>query len=102
HLLTDKNWVSDAPNGSGPFTPKFIELLDGTGIQFDDTIVDVVGHYGPHPQANQITYDFLVNALKGIPKNTSQYVKAFQDALAKLGKEAATPGTPLNKALTDH
>jgi hypothetical protein len=46
HLMTNKNRVSSAPNGEGPFTPKFEELLDGTGIDFEDDInkVFVQGH----------------------------------------------------------
>ena len=103
HLMSDKNWVSDAPNGLGPYTPKFLQLLKGTGLTLQDdlNLVDVVGHSGPHPGANQYTYDFLVNAVKGLARGTPEYKQAIVDALKKLGKEATTQGTTLNKLLTD-
>jgi RHS repeat-associated protein len=102
HIMTDKNSVSDAPNGQGPFTPKFKELLEGTGIELSDdlNIKDVIGHSGPHPEANQYTYDALVNAVKGLAKNSPEYIKSITETLKKLGLEAATPGTPLNRMLT--
>jgi hypothetical protein len=50
--------------------------------------------------ANKYTYDYLVNAVKGLAKGSHQYKAAVEKALAELGKEAVTPGAPLNKMIT--
>ena len=102
HIMTDKNSVSDAPNGAGPFTPKFKDLLDGTGISLGDDInlVEVEGHSGPHPEANEYVWDAFQNAIKGLKKGSEGYKQAVIATFQKLGKEAATPGTPLNLMLT--
>jgi RHS repeat-associated protein len=101
HIMTDKNYVSGAPNGQGPFTPKFEELLRGTGIKLGDdiNIVEVAGHTGPHPEANQYVFDYLQRAVSGLVRGTPEYKAAIEKALKKLGEECATPGTPLNKML---
>jgi hypothetical protein len=103
HIMTDKNTKSSAPDGAGPFTPKFEKLLAGTGLKLSDdlNLVDVVGHSGPHPEANQYVYDALVNAVKGLARKSPEYKQAIIDTLRKLGNDCATPGTKLNGLITN-
>lgn len=104
HVLTDKNYISTAPDGAGPFTPQFKELLEGTELKFGDdiNIVEVLGHKGPHPEANLYTLNFLRKAISGLTKYTPEYNTAVEKAVQRLGEEAATPGSPLNKMLVKH
>ena len=74
-----------------------------TGIKLSDdiNIVEVAGHTGPHPEANQYVFDFLQRAVNGFVRGTPEYKAAIENALKKLGEQCATPGTPLNRILVD-
>lgn len=72
------------------------------GMTLEDKLnkVYVVGHHGPRPEAyHREIFDRLYGATKGL--QGSAYTKKFKETLEKLGKEAATKGSHLNKLLTE-
>lgn len=101
HICTDKNCISTA-NG-GPWTPVFKEIFDGANLSFNDAInkVKVFGHQGPHPKEyHQYVYDKLSRRTIGLSPKTQEYRQAVESTLEKIGKDAQTPGTQVNKWLT--
>ncbi|MGH9438092.1 MAG: AHH domain-containing protein [Terriglobia bacterium] len=96
HEWTNKNWISRA--GGGPFSPQFAKLLDRAGMEFDDAVVAVAGHSGPHPEYNAIVLERLTEATEGL--TGKQFEKAFKLELDKLMKETFKKGTELNKMIT--
>ena len=102
HIMTDKNYTSSAPNGEGPYTPKFIKLLKGTGLnlQSEENIISVLNHKAKAPQANKVVYDALIAAIKGLKQGSPEYTQAIIGKLKDLAKESITPGTLLNQLLT--
>jgi hypothetical protein len=99
HIATNKNSISKARGG--PWTPRFEPLFRRAGMDMDDAAnkVFVPGHKGPHPEAyHSAVYDRLVNAVRG--KNGAAYRDALDKELRAIGREAATPGTLLNRLIT--
>ncbi|WP_420127656.1 AHH domain-containing protein [Longimicrobium sp.] len=99
HIATNKNTVSKARGG--PWTPRFKPLFDRAGMSMDDVANTVVvpGHKGPHPAAyHSAVYDRLTNAVRG--KDGLAYRQALTEELQAIGREAATPGSLLNRLLT--
>jgi hypothetical protein len=99
HLATDKNWVSTARGG--PWSPRLDALFKKAGMTLQDgmNIISLGGHYGPHPEAyHAAVFKRLKEATEGL--SGPEYTKAFKAALSKLADEAKTPGTELNKLLT--
>jgi hypothetical protein len=99
HIATNKNTVSKARGG--PWTPRFKPLFDRAGMSMDDVANTVVvpGHKGPHPAAyHNAVYVRLTNAVRG--KNGLAYRQALTEELRAIGREAATPGSLLNRLLT--
>lgn len=63
-------------------------------------VVPVAGHKGPHPQRyHERVYSRLEEATKGCRKVT-ECREILVNELRQLAKEAASPGSGLNKLLT--
>jgi hypothetical protein len=63
--------------------------------------VRVTGHKGPHPEEyHQEVFDRLSEAMQGC-RNIQQCRDALTGALQRLGRLISTPGTRLNKLVTD-
>lgn len=63
-------------------------------------VVPVAGHKGPHPQRyHERVYSRLEEATKGCRKMT-ECREILVNELRQLAKEAASPGSGLNKLLT--
>jgi hypothetical protein len=72
-------------------------MFDKAGMSMNDAdnIVNVIDHAGPHPEAyHQEVYNRLQNATAGL--SGGDYASAFRGALQSIGREVATPGSPLN------
>ncbi len=100
HIATDKNSIS-AVRG-GPWTPQFEPLFEKAGVSMNSlsnkTIV--FGHRGPHPQAyHEAVYNSLIAATAGL--DGEQYRAAFLNQLHVLAVQIATPGTSLNRLVTN-
>lgn len=101
HIATDKNVVSKLRGG--PWTPRFEAIFRRAGLSLKDAVnkVRVAGHSGPHPEAyHRAVFDRLLSATNGLRGGTDAYRQAVIRELEKIGKEAATRGTSLNKLLT--
>ncbi len=99
HIATDKNSVS--PARGGPWTPRFKKIFDKAGMDLQDALnkINVPGHRGPHPEKyHQAVFDRLTSATNGL--NGPAYRNALETELRAIGKDAATPGNPLNRLLT--
>ncbi len=96
HLLTNKNSLSTAANG--PYTPKFESMARRAGMDLDDPLnrIMVDGHYGPHPAANELTYQRLVAATRG----ATDYQSAFFAEIVRLRRDSVTKGSLLNRLIT--
>ena len=97
HIATDKN-----EKAGQRWTEKFKDLFDRAGVSLQDprNKVLVLGHKGRHPnEYHEAIFDRLSRATDGLSG------EAARDALLKeldiLGKEVATPGTVLNKLVTN-
>ncbi|RKH34669.1 hypothetical protein D7Y13_21760 [Corallococcus praedator] len=100
HLATIRN--STSASRGGPWTPRFQRIFRKAGMELKDpeNIVEVPGHRGPHPQRyHQRVYDRLEEATRGC-RNVNQCREMLVAELRKLGQEASTQGTGLNKLLT--
>jgi hypothetical protein len=101
HIATDK-WNS-ATHSGGPWTPRFKDLFERADMSLNDPAnkVRVNGHKGPHPEEyHQEVFDRLSEAMQGC-RNTQQCAEALKGALQKLGRLITTPGTRLNKLVTE-
>jgi hypothetical protein len=101
HIATDK-W-DKALHSGGPWTPRFRELFARAGMSLDDPAnkVRVKGHKGPHPEEyHQEVFDRLSEAMQGC-RNVQQCGEALTRALQRLGRLISTPGTRLNKLVTE-
>ncbi|WNG13648.1 hypothetical protein F0U63_02405 [Cystobacter fuscus] len=100
HLATDKNDTS-AVRG-GPWTPLFALLFAQAGMSLDDpaNIVQLKGHYGPHPQEyHEEVYRRLRFALLRCPNEDACRGRLAAE-LRRIAKEVCTPGSLLNNLLT--
>jgi RHS repeat-associated protein len=99
HLATNKNWVSEARGG--PWSPKFESIFKKAGMTLDDAAnrIRIPGHACPHPEAyHQEVFDRLTRATRGL--SSDKYKDALLKELDRLGCEASTKGSKLNKLLT--
>jgi hypothetical protein len=83
------------------WTPLFEELFDEAGVSMQDAAnkVRVAGHFGPHPERyHSYVYYYLLDQTAGATGNALT-VKLL-NALEFLADECATPGTILNKLIT--
>jgi A nuclease family of the HNH/ENDO VII superfamily with conserved AHH len=86
----------------GPWTPLFEELFARAGRRLKDpqNIVPIRGHKGPHPQRyHQIVLETLQRALGGC-STIAQCRARLLPALDDLAKQISTPGTQLNRLVT--
>jgi len=100
HIATNKNWISTLRGG--PWSPKFEKLFKKAGLTLEDAAnkVPIPAHRGPHSEAyHQEIYDRLELATGN--KSGKAYTKAFLDELRKIRIEVSTPGTKLNRLLTE-
>lgn len=77
-------------------------LFKKAGMTLQDGMnkISLPGHYGPHPEAyHAAVFKRLTEATKGL--SGDDYTRAFKAALNQLANEAKTPGTELNKLLTE-
>lgn len=97
HIATNKNWVS-----GGRWSERFEPLFERAGMTLEDGLnkVGVPNHYGPHPDAyHEAIHRALVEATDGL--DGQAYTDALQSALRQLREDVATPGSALNKLLTE-
>jgi hypothetical protein len=100
HIGTNANEISTLRGG--PWTPRFKRLFARAGMRLSDeeNIVAIEGHKGPHPQRyHEIIYRRLDEAL-GACRTMGECQVKLTDALKKLAREIATPGTELNRLVT--
>ncbi len=100
HIATISNRKS-ALRG-GPWTPVFEEIFARAGLRLKDleNTVDIVGHKGPHPRRyHEIVYTRLREAL-GECRTIVDCRARLLPALDELATKSATPGTELNRLLT--
>ena len=101
HICTDKNTISD--KHGGPWTPRFNEIFKKAGMTLRDqaNLVQIKAHRGPHPQAyHEAVMDEIRRATRSQMPGTSGYREALKRALANLAKEIRTPGSRLNRLIT--
>lgn len=100
HIGTIENEKSTLRGG--PWTPRFRRIFAKAGMRLKDpeNIVPIEGHKGPHPQRyHQIVYRRLDEVTEEC-RSIKECREALTDALRKLAKEIATPGTELNQLVT--
>ncbi len=100
HIGTIRNRKS-ALRG-GPWTPLFEELFARAGMRLKgpENIVPIKGHKGPHPQRyHEIVYERLDEAMSGCRTLVECRGKLTRELRALAG-EIATPGTELNRLVT--
>jgi hypothetical protein len=100
HLATNKNSISTARGG--PWTPKFEKIFKKAGMELEDieNIVPIPGHKGPHPQEyHGLVHERLYDATRACRK-VSECREALIRALRRLAAETSTPGTRLNRLVT--
>jgi hypothetical protein len=102
HIATNKNSISTARGG--PWTPRFEPFFKKAGLDINkgsENIVNVIGHYGPHPEAyHNLVFERLTKATAGIKANTAAYKTAVTNTLQTIGQEAQTAGSAVNKLIT--
>jgi hypothetical protein len=99
HIMTNKNWISDATGG--PWSPVFERMAAKAGMTLEDAAnkVVVAGHKGPHPaQYHQLVYGRLDAATAELSGHA--YTAAFRAELSVLRTEIVTSGSRLNKLVT--
>ncbi|ATB50288.1 AHH domain-containing protein [Corallococcus macrosporus] len=100
HLATNKNSRSAARGG--PWTPKFEKIFKKAGMELKDpeNIVPISGHKGPHPQEyHDLVHERLYDATRACRK-VSDCREALIRALRRLATEVSTPGSRLNRLVT--
>jgi hypothetical protein len=100
HIATICN-KKDTKRG-GPWTPRFQEIFAKAGMSMEDPAnkLPLPGHYGPHPERyHQIVMDSLSEATVTC-RSVIECRAALSDALRRLAKQIATPGTKLNQLVT--
>ncbi|MFY0575780.1 AHH domain-containing protein [Cystobacter fuscus] len=101
HIATDK-W-DKATHSGGPWSPRFRDLFARAGTSLNDPAnkVRIRGHKGPHPEEyHQEVFDRLSEAMQGC-RNAQQCHESLTGALQRLGRLISTPGTRLNKLVTE-
>ncbi|MEM1137772.1 MAG: AHH domain-containing protein, partial [Bacteroidota bacterium] len=101
HIATNKNFVSKLRGG--PWSPRFEKIFKDAGLELKNSknLVGVKGHKGPHPQEyHEYVYNALIDATKDLTPKTKAYTDAVVKTLTRIGEEAKTVGTQVNKWLT--
>ncbi|WP_232293537.1 AHH domain-containing protein [Stigmatella aurantiaca] len=100
HIGTIANEIS-AVRG-GPWTPRLRELFAKAGMRLKDpeNVVPVKGHKGPHPERyHRLVYERLDDATRGCRSITECRARLTR-VMDRLAQEIATPGTELNRLVT--
>jgi hypothetical protein len=100
HIATICNDKSTARGG--PWTPRFRRIFAKAGMSMEDPAnkMPLSGHYGPHPERyHEIVYGALDTATATC-RNVVACRNALTDELRRLAKQIATPGTELNRLVT--
>jgi len=100
HIATICNDTSTA--SGGPWTPRFRKIFARAGMTLEDPAnkLPLPGHYGPHPRRyHEIVHDALDDATVAC-RSVVDCRAALTDALRRLAKQIATPGTELNRLVT--
>ncbi|MCP3143879.1 AHH domain-containing protein [Pyxidicoccus xibeiensis] len=100
HIATNKNEKSR--QRGGPWTPRFRKLFARAGMTLRDVEnkVPIQGHKGPHAEKyHQAVHRRLYEATEECT-NISECRAALKNALDRLAREIATPGTELNRLVT--
>ncbi len=101
HIATNKNTESDARGG--PWTPRFQKIFDKAKMSLDDeaNIAEIEGHQGPHPEEYHQRVFRRLNDATMTCRSASQCQEMLKKELQRLAKEIATPGTLLNRLITE-
>ncbi|MDC0711723.1 AHH domain-containing protein [Stigmatella sp. ncwal1] len=100
HIATVCN-DKDTKRG-GPWTPRFRKIFAKAGMSMEDPAnkMPLKGHYGPHPERyHQIVHKELLDATVNC-RSVMECREGLTRALKALAKEIATPGTELNRLVT--
>ncbi|MBN9686001.1 MULTISPECIES: AHH domain-containing protein [unclassified Corallococcus] len=100
HLATLRNNVST--HRGGPWTPRFQRIFKKAGMELKDAenVVEVPGHRGPHPEEyHRTVYKRLYEATEDC-RTVTTCRTAIEEALRRLAREVATPGSDLNLLVT--
>ena len=100
HIATNKNWLSTLRGG--PWSPRFQKFFKKAGLTLEDAAnkVRIPAHRGHHPEAyHQEIYRRLEQATQD--KSGAAYKEALLEELRRIGSEASTSGTRLNRLLTE-
>jgi hypothetical protein len=100
HIATNKNGLSTLRGG--PWTPRFQRIFAKAGMKLNDPAnkVYIQGHKGPHPQAyHEEIFRRLSDAVRDCV-SAQQCRESLVRELQKLAREISTPGSRLNKLIT--
>ncbi|SEM32697.1 A nuclease family of the HNH/ENDO VII superfamily with conserved AHH [Stigmatella aurantiaca] len=100
HIATICNDTSTTRGG--PWTPRFRKIFARAGMTLDDpaNTMPLQGHYGPHPKRyHEIVHEALDDATATC-RSVVECRAALTDQLRRLAKQIATPGTELNRLVT--
>ncbi|ATB36382.1 putative lipoprotein [Cystobacter fuscus] len=100
HLATNKNDESHVRGG--PWTPRFEKLFARAGMGLDDDAnkVNLLGHFGPHPEEYHVeVFRRLEDALR-FCKPQQQCRARLLAELTRIANEVCTPGTQLHGLTT--
>ena len=100
HIATVCN-DKDTKRG-GPWTPRFRKIFAKAGMSMEDPAnkMPLSGHYGPHPKRyHEIIHEELLEATLTCRSVVDCRAK-LKEALKELAKQIATPGTELNRLVT--
>jgi hypothetical protein len=96
HLATNKNDDSDARGG--PWTPRFERIFARAGVGLDDDAnkVNLLGHFGPHPEAyHEEVFRRLEDAIRFCRAQEQCRFRLLEE-LKRIADEVCTPGTGLH------
>ena len=100
HIATNKTWISTLRGG--PWSPRFEKLFKKAGLTLADAAnkIRIPAHHGPHPEEyHRVIFDRLEDVTRG--KRDGAYKDALLNELQLIANEARTPGTILNRLLTE-
>jgi hypothetical protein len=100
HIATICNDKSTARGG--PWTPRFREIFARAGMTLDDPAnrMPLAGHYGPHPRRYHELVLKTLDDATGSCRSVVECRGALTGALRRLSRQIATPGTELNRLVT--
>ncbi|WP_309888011.1 AHH domain-containing protein [Archangium sp.] len=100
HLATNKNDDSDVRGG--PWTPRFERIFAKAGVSLDDDAnkVNLLGHFGPHPEEyHGEIFRRLEDAIR-FCKTQQQCRLRLLEELKRIADEICTPGSQLHGLTT--